>query len=276
MIPKVTSAEADLAREAAQKVVQTHERLVDFLRVGQTLAQIDAFVARALEDMGCRSAFLGYRVPGSPSYPCHACLSVNECVVHGTVGFYGAPMKPGDILKIDIGVFFKGWVGDAAWTYAFRERTPLATRLMDCGKESLKRGAKTLRPGNTYIEWARTVQGYAEGECGFHLVRGLGGHGYGRKLHARPYVSNTLPLSPSEWADAHTPCTPGTLVAVEPMIAVGTGETHQKRLGFGGQDWPIVTADKSLAVHYEHDVLITGHGPEVLTAGLERLPDVVG
>ncbi len=276
MVPKVTAAEADLAREAAQKVVRTHERLVEFLRIGQTLAQIDAFVARTLEDLGCRSAFLGYRVPGSPAFPCYACLSVNECIVHGTVAFHEAALKPGDIVKIDIGVFHKGWVGDAAWTYAMQERTDEAQRLMRCGQESLRRGVQTLRPGATYLEWAKAVQGHVEGECGFHLVRGLGGHGYGRKLHSRPFVSNTMPLTAGEWADAHTPCVPGTLVAVEPMIAVGTGETRQRRLRFGGHDWPIVTADGSLAVHYEHDVHIAEHGPEILTEGLDNLPEIVG
>lgn len=276
MIPRLNEAEAEMAREAAQMVVTTHRRLVEFLRVGQTLGQIDAFVASCFEDLGCRSAFLGYKVPGSPAFPSHACLSVNECVVHGTAGYYTAPMKPRDILKIDIGVFNKGWVGDAAWTYAFKDRDESAARLMHCGKESLRRGAKTLRPGNTFIEWARAVQGYAEGECGFHLIRGLGGHGIGRKLHGRPYISNTVPTGAGEWPDAHTPCAPGLLVAVEPMIAVSTGEAIQRRSRSGLSEWPMFTADGSLAVHYEHDVLITETGPEVLTRDLEELPEIVG
>ncbi len=276
MVPKVTAQEADLARLAAAKVVQTHVRLAEFVRAGHTLAQVDRFVEQTLADLGCRSAFLGYKVARSPAFPSHACLSVNDCVVHGMAGSYLAPLKPGDVLKIDIGVVHKGFIGDAAWTYAIKERGDQAERLMECGKESLRRGVATLGPPNTYIAWARAVQGYVEGECGFHLVRGLGGHGYGRKLHMRPYVSNTLPLSPGEWPDAYTPCTAGTLVAVEPMIGVGTGETMQTDRGARGQEWPIHTADGSLSCHYEHDVLITDAEPEVLTAGLTALPDVLG
>lgn len=267
-----------LAYDAAQRVVTTHKRLAEWLRVGRTLPQIDRFVAETLEDLQCRSCFLGYQVPRSPKFPSHACLSVNECVVHGTAGAYTEPMKPGDVLKIDIGVLYKGWIGDAAWTYVFRETTPTVERLMACGKEALRRGVPELRPGNNYLAWARTVQTYVEQECGFHLVRGLGGHGYyGRRLHAPPFVSNVVPgggvewVLRSEWPDALTPCEPGTLVAVEPMIAVGTGEVVSR-----GRDWPIYTADGSLSVHYEHDVLITAGGPRVLTEGLESLPDVVG
>ncbi len=276
MIPKVNAQEADLARDAASKVVETHRRLVEYLRVGQTLAQIDAFVAQTLEELSCRSAFLGYRVPRSPAFPSHACLSLNACIVHGTAASSREPLREGDVLKIDIGVVHKGWIGDAAWTYAFKHASDEVLRLMSCGRESLRRGVRTLRPGNVYLEWARAVQGYVEGECGFHLVRGLGGHGYGRKLHARPFVSNTVPVSRGEWGDAHTPCTAGTLVAVEPMIAVSTGETAQRESARFGLEWPVYTADGSMSVHYEHDVLITEGDPEVLTAGLESLPDLVG
>jgi methionyl aminopeptidase len=269
-LPKLTAPDADLAYAAAQNVVETHRRLAAWLRRGLTLAQIDAFVAKTLDDLGCRSCFLGYKVPRSPAFPSHACLSLNECVVHGTAGYYTKPMKAGDVLKIDIGVTFRGFIGDAAWTYVFGAPSPLVARLTACGKESLRRGVQALRPGNTFLAWAQTVQAHVEGECGFHLVRGLGGHGYGRRLHAPPYISNVVPSYTGEWPDAFTKCEPGTLVAVEPMIGVGTGETRQH-----GKEWPVYTADGSLSVHYEHDVLITADGPRVLTEGLEEIPDVI-
>jgi methionyl aminopeptidase len=268
--PPITRAEEDLAYAAAQRVVDTHRRIAAWLRPGVTLIQIDAFVAKTLEELGCRSCFLGYQVPRSPKFPSHSCLSVNDCVVHGTATSHVQPMANGDLLKIDIGVFYQGWVGDAGWTYCFGDPSPVVRRLMNCGKESLRRGVQQLRPGNTWLAWAKAVQGYVEGECGFHLVRGLGGHGYGRKLHAAPYVSNTVPTYPGEWPDAHQPCRPGTLVAVEPMIAARTGETvHEPR------EWPVRTADGSMSVHYEHDVLITESGPRVLTEGMDDLRDVI-
>ncbi len=275
--PSLSRIDVSLAYDAAQKVVETHRRVSRFLRPGMKLPEIDRFVAQTLEGLGCESCFYGYRPgrSGKPRFPSHSCLSVNECIVHGTAGYYAAPMKVGDVLKIDIGVRYRGWIGDAGWTYVFGEMSPLVKRLTDSGKESLRRGVRELRPGNRFIDWARAVQGHVEGECGFHLVRGLGGHGLfdvaagAPSLHAAPFISNVVP-SFGDWAEAQWPCEPGELLAVEPMIAVGTGQTREKH-----KDWPIYTADGSLAVHYEHDVLITENGPRVLSEGMEDLVDTV-
>lgn len=267
---RISPAEIDAAYAAAQCVVETHHRVAGFLRFGQTLAQIDAFVAQTLDDLKCRSCFLRYKIPRTPPFPSHACLSVNDCIVHGTAGYHTPPLGPGDLLKVDIGVLHKGWIGDAAWTYSFGEPTPEVRRLMDCGKACIRLGIPTLNPRNQFREWARAVQGFVEETCGFHMVRGLGGHGIGRTLHAPPYIANVLPTFPGEWPDALKHPDPGMLIAIEPMLAVGTSETIQTR----GQ-WPILTADGSMAVHYEHDVLITEGEPRVLTEGLDEVPDVV-
>jgi methionyl aminopeptidase len=270
-LERIRPTDVDAALAAAQCVVETHRRVASHLGVGLTMAELDRFIGATLDELGCRSCFLGYKVPRTPAFPSHACLSVNDCIVHGTAGSHTAPLRAGDLVKVDIGVLHKGWIGDAAWTYSIGEPVSEVRRLMACGKESIRRGVETLHPRNRYLEWARVVQEYVEGACGFHLVRGLGGHGYGRKLHAAPFIANVMPSYPGEWPDALKHCEPGTLVAVEPMIAIGTGQTRQVR----GQ-WPIHTADGSMAVHYEHDVLITEEGPRVLTEGLEDLPDVVG
>lgn len=272
LAPAVTSpAEAESAYRAAQTVVEIHRRVADWLRVGVTLPQIDQFVARMLEDLGCRSCFLHYRQGRMPRFPSYACLGVNDCVVHGTAGAYLKPLREGDLLKIDIGIVKNGWIGDAGWTYAIGSVPPEIRRFMDCGKESLRRGVAAMQPGHQLRAWAQEVQNHVEHECGFHLIRGLGGHGYGRSLHAPPYVSNVVPTQPNEWAEAFDLWTPGTLVAVEPMLAMGTSQTRQTP-----REWPVYTADGSLSVHYEHDVLITESGPRILTEGMERLPDIVG
>jgi methionyl aminopeptidase len=269
--PTITPAEIALAAAAADRVVQVHHHLARFIRIGHTLAQIDAEVARLLEALGCRSCFHRYKVGKCPPFPSQACLSVNDCVVHGTAGSLTRPLREGDLLKIDIGVTANGWIGDAAWTYSLGPPSPTVARLMQAGKESLARGVKRLVPQNLWLAWAEEVQGCVEREYGFHLIRGLGGHGYGRRLHAPPYVSNVVPRYPGEWPEATQRCAPGTLVAVEPMIAQTTGEIRQNP-----REWPVYSADGSMSVHYEHDVLITDDEPRVLTAGLTDLPDVVG
>ena len=267
----ITDAHIDLAAQAARCVVQMHEAIVGFLKHGQTLAEIDRFVGQTLDQLGCKSCFKGYRAGRHPPFPAHACLSVNETVVHGHPGSYQAPLTEGDVLKVDIGVTKNGWIGDAAYTYSFGEPDQTTRKLMDCGKEALRLGIEAMQPGAQLLEWARAIHPYVEKACGFHMVRGLGGHGIGRSLHTPPFISNTVPtVAALEWREAHDVFVPGMLLAVEPMIAVGTGRIKQD-----GNAWPLKIADGSQSVHYEADVLITEDGPRNLTAGLERLPDVI-
>ncbi len=258
------------ARDAAYKVVQTHQALVRFLRVGLTMPEVDDFVGRTLQELDCESCFRGYKVRGHPPFPSHACLSLNDCVVHGTHISTKRALQAGDLFSVDIGVRYKGWIGDAAWTYSMGRPDKIMHELMEAGRESLRRGIEAMQPTRPLIDWAKAVQGCVEKERKLHLVRGLGGHGIGRSLHGPPYIANVVPTYPGEWAEAWKPWTPGMLVAVEPMIAAGTTETRTD-----GRDWPIWTADGSPSVHYEADVLITEHGPENLTAELFELPDVI-
>ena len=110
-IPYVTAGEAEQARAAAQKVVETHHRIAEWLRAGVTLPQIDQEIARILGSLRCESCFRHYKGHKPNGFPSFACLSVNDCVVHGTAASHAAPLKQGDILKIDIGVWYRGWVG---------------------------------------------------------------------------------------------------------------------------------------------------------------------
>lgn len=266
-----SAAEVKLATAAAECVCKTHEAIAAFLKPGQSSRQIDDFVAQTLAKLDCKSCFLGYRARGHPPFPSHACISINECVVHGTHDMAIPAIAEGDLVSIDIGVRHKGWIGDAAWTYLIRSGDDVAKSLMNCGKESLARGVESMRPGRPLIDWARAVQGFVEKECGFHLVRGLGGHGYGKSLHEPPFVSNVVPSYPGEWNEAWKTFKPGMLIAVEPMIAVSTTEIVSN-----GSDWPIFTGDRSRSVHYEADILIGEDAPINLTGALFNLPDVVG
>lgn len=264
-----TPREIEDARAAAACVVRTHHRLAEWLRPGRTLAQVDAFCAAIFDEMHCRSAFIGYKVRGHPPFRSHTCLSLNDMVVHGEHD--ATIVAEGDLLAVDIGVRHRGMIGDAAWTYSIGSATEIGRRLQACGRESLRRGIAAIRAGRPMIDWAKAVQGHVERECRFHLVRGLGGHGIGHTLHESPYIANTPPSYPGEWSEAWRPFETGMLLAVEPMISAGTTEVRSK-----GNAWPIWTADGSLSVHYEADVMVTPDGCEDFTAGLNELPDVVG
>ena len=263
--------DVEAATAAAERTVEIHRRLVEWLRPGQTLAEIDTFVAENLFDLNSTSAFLGYRAKPHPRFPSHACLSLNECVVHGTHDMTRTPIKEGDLLSIDIGVLHMGWIGDAAWTYAIVDAEPIALSLMQAGRDCLAAGIEAMQPGRPLLDWARAVQKHAEDECGFKLIRGLGGHGYGKSLHGPPFISNVVPQHPGEWTDAFSSFKPGLLVAVEPMLSLTTDSVRSV-----GKGWPLFSSDDSLSVHYESDILITEDGPLNLTAGLFDLPDRVG
>ncbi|MBT5136418.1 MAG: type I methionyl aminopeptidase [Phycisphaerae bacterium] len=270
-IPLLRGKEVEAAKKSASHVVEVHKRLTEFLSAGVTLPEIDTFVASVLGELKSKSAFLKYKIPGQPPFPSHSCLSVNDCVVHGTHTMSLAPLQPGDLISIDIGVTHQGWIGDAAWTWAIEHAEDEHLRLMQAGKDSLAAGVNAMQPGRPLIDFAKACQNVAEDTFGFHLIRGLGGHGYGKTLHAPPFISNVVPSHPAEWPDAWRLFEPGMLIAVEPMLAIGTNQIENTR-----GTWPIYSADHSMSVHYEADILISEDGPIDLTEGLQDLPNIVG
>lgn len=261
----------EAAKAAASRVCLVHEALADYLEAGRTLTDIDAFVSQTLTKLESTSCFYRYRIPGQRPFPSHSCLSLNDCVVHGTHLDVIRPLREGDVLSIDIGVLHNGWIGDAAWTYGIVDVSDSNRRLMAVGIDSLRRGIDAMQPGRPLIDWARAVQECVETEAGYSLVRGLGGHGYGKTLHAAPFISNVVPTTPNEWPDAFQTFKAGQLLAVEPMLAAGQ---HDVMVDL--EAWPIRTVDGSMTVHYEADVLMTESGPDVLTADMFNLPDLVG
>jgi methionyl aminopeptidase len=270
-IPRISGKDIQAATLSAKHVVEIHEALTDFLTAGLTLPEIDSFVGEKLRSLKCKSAFYKYKIPGQSPFPSQSCLSVNDCVVHGTHTMAQAPLAAGDLVSIDIGVTHHGWIGDAAWTWGIENVTEENMKLMEAGRASLSAGVAAMQPNRPLMDFAKAVQGVAEGDFGFHLIRGLGGHGYGKTLHAPPFVSNVVPAHPSEWPDAWCNFEEGMLIAVEPMLAVGTGQIENERGA-----WPIYAADHSMSVHYEADVLIGTDGPVDLTSQLHKLPYLVG
>ncbi len=260
----------NLARESAQKVVQIHRSLIDFIRPGKTLEEIDIYIAKQLEKLDSSSCFLNY-VPykGHAPFPSHACLSVNECIVHGTHDYLQRPLQIGDLIKVDIGVNYKGWLGDAAWTYSIGPASKEIRHMMNVGKKAIQIGLTHLRNGQDVNSWAEAVYNFVDKESGLFISRSLTGHGYNIKdkgkriLHGAPIIPN-FP-HPAYSSNLKT----GDMVAVEPMISLGSSFVKK----MSDNKWPLFTSDDSMSVHYEHDVLITDNDPEILTQGLDDLQD---
>ncbi len=223
-----------------------------FIQPGVTTRQVDEFAASRMKQYGARSAFLGYR-----KFPCHTCISVNDQIVHGLAGT--RVLSFGDIVSLDIGVLFNGFVGDTAKTVAVGGCGVLAQKLMDVTEKALYEGIAQAVAGKRVNDISRAIQKYVESN-GFSVVREFVGHGVGRSMHEEPQVPNFVDGKSSP------KLRPGMTIAIEPMVNAGLPGV--KILNDG---WTVVTQDGSLSAHFEHTVLITEAEPEILTCP-ERMP----
>jgi methionyl aminopeptidase len=241
-----TPEEIDQMAEAGKILARTHSLLKAEAKPGVTTKQLDEVAEKFIRSHGAEPAFKGYR-----GFPGSICVSPNSMVVHGIPGSY--TLERGDILSVDIGVIYNGWVADAAVTLPIGNVTPLAKRLLDSTKQSLFDGVEQARPGHHLGDVGHAVQSRVEAD-GFSVVRSLVGHGIGRDMHEEPQIPNygdpgTGPLLEE-----------GMVLALEPMVNAGT---HPIRIG--ADDWSIFSQDGSLAAHFEFTVAITGDGPRILT-----------
>ncbi|MEY2466908.1 MAG: methionyl aminopeptidase [Verrucomicrobiota bacterium] len=217
-----------------------------FIKPGVTTKQVDEFAAERIKSYGAKSAFLGYR-----KYPCYICISVNEQVVHGLAG--PQQLKFGDVVSLDIGVVYNGFIGDTARTVAVGGCGVLAQKLMDVTEKALYEGIGQAIPGKRVTDISRAIQTYVENN-GFSVVREFVGHGVGRSMHEEPQIPNFVDSKMNQ------KLRPGMTVAIEPMV--NAGQPGVKILKDG---WTVVTQDGSLSAHFEHTVLITEGEPEILT-----------
>ena len=222
------------------------------VRPGITTREIDEFAASRIRHHGARSAFLGYR-----QYPCHMCISVNEQVVHGLAG--DRRLQFGDLVSLDVGVVYEGFVGDMACTVAAGGCELPAQRLMDVTERALYEGISRALAGNRVADISRAIQTCVETN-GFSVVREFVGHGVGRSMHEEPQVPNFVDGKSSPRLR------PGMTLAIEPMVNAGSPAVRQLKDG-----WTVVTQDGKPSAHFEHTVLITEAGPEILTC-LEKMP----
>jgi methionyl aminopeptidase len=221
------------------------------IQPGITTREIDDFAAERIKQYGGRSAFLGY-VVGGLKYPCHTCISVNEQVVHGLAG--ERRVMFGDIVSVDVGVIYNGFIGDNARTVAAGGCSVLAQKLLDVTETALYEGIAQAVAGNQVVDISRAVQQRVE-SSGFSVVREFVGHGVGRKMHEEPQIPNFV-----EPGKKSPKLRAGMTLAIEPMVNAGRLEVERLKDG-----WTVVTRDGSLSAHFEHTVLVTESEPEILT-----------
>ena len=216
------------------------------IKPGMTTKQLDTIIRHHIEKCGAKPSFLGYG-----GFPGSACISINDEVIHGIPS--SRVIEDGDIVKVDVGAYYKGFHGDSANTFAVGNVSDEAKKLIEVTKESFWHGIAEAKPGNRVGDISYAIQTYVEGN-GFSVVRKYIGHGVGADLHESPDVPNfgTKGRGPRLCA--------GMTIAVEPMVNIGTHEVKEK-----SDKWTVVTADGKLSAHYEHSIAITDDGVIVLT-----------
>jgi methionyl aminopeptidase len=237
----------EIMYRAGQVVSRTLSMVRETIRSGMTTADLDRIVEEFIRSQGAIPAFKGYQ-----GYPASACISINEEVVHGIPG--KRVIKEGDIVSVDIGSIVDDYYGDSARTFAIGEVSKEKAKLMEWTLKSLEAGIDNAKKGNKLGAISSAVQRVAESQ-GYGVVRQLVGHGIGRAMHEDPQVPNFG--SPNDGPILAI----GTVIAIEPMINMGTHEV--KTLPDG---WTVVTADGQPSAHFEHTVAITEAGPRILTA----------
>ncbi|MFC4765927.1 type I methionyl aminopeptidase [Effusibacillus consociatus] len=246
MIVSKSKTELDMMREAGRIVALTHQELAKAIRPGITTQELDQIAEEFIRKQGAVPSFKGYH-----GFPASICASVNEELVHGIPG--SRVLREGDIISIDIGVEKHGFHGDSAWTYPVGTISDEAVRLLRVTEESLFKGIEQTREGNRLSDIGHAIQTHVEA-AGFSVVRDYVGHGIGRQMHEDPQIPNYGPPGRGPRLKV------GMTLAIEPMVNIGT--YHCKTLA---DNWTVVTADGSLAAHFEHTVAITENGPEILT-----------
>jgi methionyl aminopeptidase len=241
-----SQSEIDRLRRVNQLVARILAELRQVVVHGITTAEIDELAERRVREAGAEPAFKGYH-----GYPATVCASVNEQVVHGIPS--SRPLVNGDIVSIDMGAKLDGFFGDCAVTVPVGTVSPQASELLRVTEEALFRGIDCVRPGARVSDIGAAVQQHVEAQ-GYSVVREFVGHGIGTSLHEEPQVANYGPAG-------HGPrLSEGMVLAIEPMV--NAGKPAVKVLSDG---WTAVTRDKSLSAHFEHTVVVTREGREILT-----------
>ncbi|MDE2001153.1 MAG: type I methionyl aminopeptidase [Patescibacteria group bacterium] len=246
-----TSDQIKNIRVAGKILASVAKKVKAAAHEGVTLKELDALTRKLIEEAGAESTFLGYQPYGADvPFPASVCTSVNDVVVHGIPTGYR--LQSGDILSLDFGVTYNGFIADGAFTMGIGKLTKEARELIETTHHALALGIKECKPGKTLGDIGWAISHYVT-ERGFKVVKGLTGHGVGIELHEDPPVFN------EGQKNTGMALKPGMVLALEPMVSAGDPYIRQL------SDDSYATRDKSLSAHFEHTVLITEKGHEILT-----------
>lgn len=249
MIHIRSKREIDFIRKSCRIVVEALDLVEGLIEPGMETQRIDMEVERFIVSRGGRPAFKGYN-----GFPASACISIDKEVVHGIPGT--RPLASGEIVSVDIGVECDGFYGDSARTYRVGDVSAEKARLMEVTLASLGRGIEQVKAGARLSDISHAIQTEVE-SANYSVVRDLVGHGIGRKLHEEPQIPN--------YGRPNTGprLKPGMVFAIEPMVNLGGYQVDTE-----ADNWTVVTLDGSPSAHFEHTVVVTDNGPDILTREL--------
>ncbi|MBD2056459.1 type I methionyl aminopeptidase [Oculatella sp. FACHB-28] len=243
-----SAAEIETMRQAAKIVATVLKEISELVEAGMTTADLDAHAEKRIREMGATPSFKGYH-----GFPGSICSSINNEVVHG-IPSHKKVIRRGDVLKVDTGAYYEGFHGDSCITIAVGEVTPAAAKLIQIAEEALYKGIKQVKAGSYLLDIAGAIQDHVEAN-GFKVVEDFTGHGVGRNLHEEPSVFN---FRTHEMPNVKLKA--GMTLAIEPIL--NAGSKHTRTLS---DRWTVVTVDRSLSAQFEHTVLVTADGYEILT-----------
>ena len=240
--------EIEIMRQAAKIVATVLKEVSQTIQPGMTTADLDAYAEKRIREMGATPSFKGYH-----GFPASICASVNDEVVHG-IPNPKKVIRTGDVVKVDTGAYYQGFHGDSCITIAVGEVIPEAAKLIRVAEEALYQGIYQVKAGNYLMDIAGAIQDHVEAN-GFSVVEDFTGHGVGRNLHEEPSVFN---FRTREMPNVKLRA--GMTLAIEPILNAGSKFTRTL-----ADKWTAVTVDKSLSAQFEHTVLVTEQGYEILT-----------
>ncbi|HEY0680361.1 MAG TPA: type I methionyl aminopeptidase [Chitinophagaceae bacterium] len=248
MIYYKTQAEIELIRHNALLVGKVIAEVAKNIKPGVTTLELDRLAEQFIADHGAVPSFKNYK-----GYPFTACISVNDAVVHGFPN--DQPLREGDIISYDVGVYKNGFHGDSAYTFAIGDVSEEVLALMRVTKESLYKGIEKAVAGNRVGDISFAIQEHTEKRHGYGVVRELVGHGLGRSLHEDPQVPNYGKRGSGPKMNE------GMVIAIEPMINLGTRDVYYEDDG-----WTVRTRDHKASAHYEHNVCVRRNKADILSS----------